>query len=496
MCSLCATLCMSLCPSCPITISSASPSSYANGRFPDLVQKQLKAYQCTFIAVCLAIGKGRTKRRSHCRNFHAVAQDHHSEVVSRWIDELVVGQGFCPWAAPAKSAGHIRVVSSEAATEEGVIADLLAEARQLPRRNLPEHDSTTDSDRCRGPTTVVLVCPKVRSWQAGWRGFQNFARFFELRLQGGQAWVQSEGVRVVSFHPDYTRCTILKPNQAIEVVLPDGQSTRARVLRLAGFDARGALVEVQPEAEEGILTVQLPGAGSEELKASRWKDLALRAPRPALHLLRQKDLDQAFVDLGERMFTDAIFVRNERIARELGAAWSQEMLRRCEDGTVEPKQLLTDQNVKLSGEVFWCDRDRISAGLLEAEGLTVRCFETPEHLLEVCDDLRLVCQMVQESPSVFLQRPSNVLGVLTSMMERDGRKNSRKMNAFDLFAAVRPRGEEQRLPVLGLISLSADRDEAIAAGADFVVYGDRLRAQQQMLRHLRNRLGQAKIERV
>eukprot|EP00434_Breviolum_minutum_P044759 symbB.v1.2.040018.t1/scaffold6940.1/size14399/1 len=30
----------------------------------------------------------------------------------------------------------------------------------------------------------------------------------------------------------------------------------------------------------------------EELKASKWKDLALRAPRPALHLLRQKDLDK------------------------------------------------------------------------------------------------------------------------------------------------------------------------------------------------------------
>eukprot|EP00438_Fugacium_kawagutii_P004799 Skav225655 [mRNA] locus=scaffold4659:92889:96216:- [translate_table: standard] len=131
-----------------------------------------------------------------CR-FRAVAKDHHSEVVSRWIDELVIGQGFCPWAGPAQSAGRIRVVSSGAVSEGGVLEDLLSEARQLPCGDKPE----------KGPTTVVLVCPKVAAWQAGWKGFQRFANFFELRLLGGQAgelhsdfeaWVKSEGVRAGS----------------------------------------------------------------------------------------------------------------------------------------------------------------------------------------------------------------------------------------------------------------------------------------------------------
>ncbi|CAK9041112.1 unnamed protein product, partial [Durusdinium trenchii] len=62
--------------------------------------------------------------------------DQHSEVVKRWINELVIGQGFCPWAAPAKSAGSIRIASSQEATEEGVLGDLLSEARELQSSQL------------------------------------------------------------------------------------------------------------------------------------------------------------------------------------------------------------------------------------------------------------------------------------------------------------------------------------------------------------------------
>ncbi|CAK9041113.1 unnamed protein product [Durusdinium trenchii] len=243
---------------------------------------------------------------------------------------------------------------------------------------------------------------------------------------------------------------------------------------MAGFDERGALVDV--ELQDGLLkmTVPLPGAGPKELQESAWKDLALQAPRPALHLLRQADLDKAFLDLGERMFTDAVFVRNERIARELGGRWTKEMLQRCEDGTSEPGQPKIDETVQLKGEVLWCDTDRVTAGLLEVEGLTVCCFRTPEQLLQV-----------------FRRRRRHVVGILTSMMERGGRKERGEMNAFDLFTAVIKIAQEDsspQTPILGLISLSAERDTAVAAGADFVVYGDRFRAQQQMLRWLRQKL--------
>eukprot|EP00913_Durusdinium_trenchii_P019529 g18359.t1 len=323
---------------------------------------------------------------------HAVAEDQHSEVVKRWINELVIGQGFCPWAAPAKSAGSIRIASSQEATEEGVLGDLLSEARELQSSQL-EGSSTT----------VVLVCPQVPSWRAGWRGFQiisdhffffcllrgfqTFSKFFQQRLQGGQAWLQSEGVRVVSFHPSYQRCTVLQVNQVIEVALPGGLA-KARVLRMAGFDERGALVDV--ELQDGLLkmTVPLPGAGPKELQESAWKDCS------------QALCHQAFLDLGERMFTDAVFVRNERIARELGGRWTKEMLQRCEDGTSEPGQPKIDETVQLKGEVLWCDTDRVTAGLLEVEGLTVCCFRTPEQLLQV-----------------FRRRRRHVVGILTSMME-------------------------------------------------------------------------------
>ncbi|CAE8588587.1 unnamed protein product [Polarella glacialis] len=241
---------------------------------------------------------------------------------------------------------------------------------------------------------------------------------------------------------------------------------------------------MEVQLHEGqLLTVPMPGASGDDLAASVWKDLALRSPRPALHLLRQEDLDKAFVDLGDRMFTDAIFVRNERIARELGSAWASKLLSRCErgdtlsDDEARPECPLAAGCPMRGFEVMWCDSDlqvAKEAGLLEADGLVVSCFQTPELLVE----------NFQSRPN-----PSAVVAILTSMMERGGRKERGEMNALDLFRAVEQVSEEVGLPapVMGLISLSADRDAAIAAGADFVVYGNRVRAQQHLLSRLRER---------
>ena len=73
----------------------------------------------------------------------------------------------------------------------------------------------------RGPFvlhTLRLRCPRVQSWQAGWKGFQNFSQFFEKELKGGQAemsltlnlmckaWLHSEGVRVQHQATHHHRC--------------------------------------------------------------------------------------------------------------------------------------------------------------------------------------------------------------------------------------------------------------------------------------------------
>mmetsp|Transcript_57205 Transcript_57205/g.159209 ORF Transcript_57205/g.159209 Transcript_57205/m.159209 type:complete len:472 (+) Transcript_57205:58-1473(+) len=357
-----------------------------------------------------------------------VEGDAHSKAMERWIDELVIGHSFCPWAKPAGEAGHIRIVTSTADTENDALADLLDEASRLPRGR------ATVPDGC--ATTVVLVCPMISAWT----DFDTFKRFFEKTLDDGSALAAKYGLRVVAFHPQYKRHRNV------------GDSTCA---------------------------------DNDEF----WKNVALRAPRPALHLLRFGDLDKAHEDMGERMFTDTIFVRNERLAREFGCAWASDLLRRCEgDGVAkapEPRQeepwysfdpletIPLPESPMAGLSVLWCDSDTAvqdSAGILKAEGLEVLSFQTPEALL-----------------SVYNARTA--VGVISSMMEGGGRRERGLMNAFELFRACVQSSSALgvRKPVMVVISLSADREAAIAAGADFVVYGNRARAQQLMLGALRNR---------
>ena len=53
----------------------------------------------------------------------------------------------------------------------------------MPQHLVKKIKETWDS------STLPLRCPRVTAWQAGWRGFQTFANFFERRLQGGQVHV-------------------------------------------------------------------------------------------------------------------------------------------------------------------------------------------------------------------------------------------------------------------------------------------------------------------
>ncbi|CAK0811027.1 unnamed protein product [Prorocentrum cordatum] len=183
------------------------------------------------------------------------------------------------------------------------------------------------------------------------------------------------------------------------------------------------------------------------------------------------------------MFTDAVFVRNERVARELGAGWAAALMDRCERGLAPPALSRRGQRPcggrapTLEGlAVLWCDADPAvteSAGPLRAAGMSVRTFREPEDALEF-----------------FRGAPAGAVGaVLTSMMRGGGREARGAMTGLGLVAAcaecARARGEPR--PVLGVVSMSADREACLAAGADFVVYGDRARAQRRLLSELRER---------
>eukprot|EP00929_Paragymnodinium_shiwhaense_P075370 TRINITY_DN38529_c0_g1_i1.p1 TRINITY_DN38529_c0_g1~~TRINITY_DN38529_c0_g1_i1.p1 ORF type:complete len:353 (-),score=56.96 TRINITY_DN38529_c0_g1_i1:90-1148(-) len=309
--------------------------------------------------------------------------------------------------------------------------------------------------------------------------------------------------KVVAFHPKYTRCgSSYRGGERVAISVGAGHTASGLVSNVRAEPDRDGCPQIEiyiDESSDASLvgstrSVRLPR--EDDATESFWKDIALRAPRPALHLLRLGDLDKAIADAGGSSLSAELFKRNEQMARELGGGWAQTLLERCERpqnsedshdadaGSVVPcPRSRTPQTAEpynetagvWTGCVMWCDSDPEigdSVGILQRCGLEVCTFREPEALLVE-----------------FKQRANEVVGVLTSMMEGDGRKVRGAMNAFGLMAACRQHAAEcsSPPPVFGVISMSADRDACVAAGADLVVFGNRDRAQRVLLQKLRQR---------
>ncbi len=103
----------------------------------------------------------------------------------RWLEHIVIGLHFCPFAAKPYRLGQIRIQVSEATTTEQLSAELISEGEYLISRPWKEVETT------------LLVHPKV---------LNNFFDYNDYlsevdALVVEEAW---EGVlQVASFHPDY-----------------------------------------------------------------------------------------------------------------------------------------------------------------------------------------------------------------------------------------------------------------------------------------------------
>jgi len=133
----------------------------------------------------------------------------------------------------------------------------------------------------------------------------------------------------------------------------------------------------------------------------------------------------------------------------------------------------------ISGCVLWCDSDiqiERSATAFKEAGLEVRAFHSPEDLLQEYE-LRLGEHFA-----------TDVVAVVSSMMESGGRKEKGLMNAFDLLAACRAAVYKagRRVPVFGIISMSAKPELAYANGADVCSIGDRAGLQERVLQKLQH----------
>lgn len=273
----------------------------------------------TAITAAVAAGQVAARRRAfvlrrrgmgNLRTFqklqrHAVMEAANSDTkaVQRWVDNFVIGHGFCPWAKPASEEGRIRIVSSDSSTEAGILADISAEAAQL---------ANADTEPVQGQAnTTLLVCAQVD----GWQDFQKFNKFCVSHLANGYAMAEQE-LFIVAFHPNFGSRG-REPKEGDTIELGDNNTpVRATLVDLnAGFGEQGqrlARVKIQGGGETYICLPPAPDPlGS----------IASRAPRPTLHLLRVCDLDQANdPDLQHR---------NRQRARELGAQGAEALLQAC-----------------------------------------------------------------------------------------------------------------------------------------------------------------------
>lgn len=244
-------------------------------------------------------------------------EDENCRAVGEWIDQCVIGLQICPWARPAKEARRLRVVSSTAITEDEVLADLLQEAQKLPQE---DHFESTEGV----VTTTLLVCPHVSAW----KDFDAFYAYFVNELGEGEALAESLGLTVVAFHPDYSvhDSAVDEGDRVVLEVTENGDEVIGTIMETLGDPSLEQQEQQQlarVRADDGsVRTVAFPLHD----ESADFANLASRAPRPCLHLLRNSELDRATGD------EEAIVQRREMCEhhlRDLGVHGVEEVLRRC-----------------------------------------------------------------------------------------------------------------------------------------------------------------------
>ncbi|CAL1137851.1 unnamed protein product [Cladocopium goreaui] len=242
------------------------------------------------------------KRKGHFPRAVSNGVDDHSAAVKTWLHKFIIGKNFCPWAKSVSDNDSVRVVTSLATTEDGILRDLEEEVAALPScPNVPEGV----------PSTTLLVCPHVSSWQ----DFDTFNEFYGNALRNGVLFEENFKVKLVAFHPSFIHsplygpvlevgdvltlptsegevdATVLdadveaeEPGEAFRVQLENGEEQVISYARLAEL-LQDSQYETVEDADEDGEDAEIEMDEETEIL----ENMAQRAPRPTFHLLRLCD---------------------------------------------------------------------------------------------------------------------------------------------------------------------------------------------------------------
>lgn len=106
-------------------------------------------------------------------------------LVKKWLDEVVIGLGLCPFAAKPLSQGRIRIVISQCASDNELLEDLEYELSLIDQSTKAEVETT------------LLV---IEEYLQDFSEFNQFLDAVDNMLELGE-W---EGkYQIATFHPDY-----------------------------------------------------------------------------------------------------------------------------------------------------------------------------------------------------------------------------------------------------------------------------------------------------
>ncbi|UJR07301.1 hypothetical protein I4U23_011589 [Adineta vaga] len=136
--------------------------------------------------------------------------------------------------------------------------------------------------------------------------------------------------------------------------------------------------------------------------------------------------------------------------------------------------LLTRSSTSIdpNSSVIWVDSDpniRQSTGLLEAQNWRVACFNETADALNALRQNRLI--------------PDKINCIITSMMERGGRRERGLLNGLQMLDEMKTIWKEacSYCPLIAIITLTADVQECQEHGATVIVHGDRRKMLLQVI---------------
>ncbi|MFT5323627.1 MAG: hypothetical protein ACI8P0_001477 [Planctomycetaceae bacterium] len=107
------------------------------------------------------------------------------ELVREWVEQAVLGLGLCPFAGEHWHAGRVRLVVTEATSEEEVLEALRVEVQLLEK-----------ADPAVTETTLLIVVNLLRE-------FGDYNEFIGTVDELGERLGWTGHFQIASFHPDY-----------------------------------------------------------------------------------------------------------------------------------------------------------------------------------------------------------------------------------------------------------------------------------------------------